>query len=1192
MLRNRSSKSGFALVIALSLMAFVLVLLLSITTLVRVETGVSQTQLEKLKSQQNALLGVYVAVGELQKSMGFDQRVTARADIFDSNPNTLAIETVQNPYWLAAFKTVEPGQETQTLENLRDWSTDLTAADRIDWLVSARTELSAAGANPATTTAEAINGGANNVVTLARFEDNTDTSVDVKAGKLDIFAKNNVVGGQFAWWVADENAKFRINVTKDETVLSGQTFEPRWSLMAPHQSNPSVIDELSTYDVTDSSQTDKMSRVSSNESLQLIDSAWTPWTSVNDDDFTTVSQTIPVDVTQGRLKEDLTVYLETNASGLNDSDFIVRNNSDPDYTGRLGVGSFNVDYDQYKLPKFGMIKSWYETGMDISGFIGGTASNPRIHEQDQHGLGPVILKSAVYFGLSFQILGTGAEVNPVFLIYPKFTLWNPHNVPIAPAKYVIQVRANTALNTRKVGAPSFAARNETKGFDYKGYSSGGALGPGGGRTHFNWANAANPQALFVEDDNYPYLTFVIDNTEGFAPGETLLYTANITDPNDPNKSEYVSGQGLDYLASNNASSDFENHNELINEDTGEYGFFYIVSNNTMRADPSVTYTPAMNGLTSPGDRLRAQFFVSDTSAGGGSVEPSLSTKLYVVGQSPDAELLQFIDLKGSNSTSGTLMDWAAHGGGTKSFLSRPIEYDGLDSIMSNSGLPGYEHGYGYFAQPMGNGGNSAKIRNFNRFNYLAQEKHLDDTSITNVSQGRLYGDSFHTPNWYDGAYPASIPDGVYDAALGYDSVGSFGLYHHHSALAHQTVYPIYDYVRSETGLLSLGYLSNLSFAVDLYQTSFPFGNSEAHTHIERNSVYQSQNGFRGPQYYSDLSYLLNESMFDRFFVSTIPQSTAVDLEPDTVLTNTRHRLVANSDGVFPDDADLRASVTAFEEAAASVAVEGGFNVNSTSVSAWEMLLASMLGESALAGDGQPSNDIDRSPLSKKAYPLLAERLNANDAISPNGPHAWSSTRTLSQPEIEQLAISIVAEIKRRGPFLSIADFVNRRLVPNAAGQDGDYLGLKGTLQAAIDRVSTDPTNPLINNEFYQAGRNIINSATLNTSLDKEHVRGMPGTETGSRMFGAPAFLTQADVLSSLAPLLTVRGDTFTIRTYGQSQSGLIGNDTSEAWCEAVVQRIADPVDAGDSGGVVEPVGSFGRMFKIVAIRWIEDPSVL
>ena len=51
---KRPKTGGFALVIALSLMAFVLLLLLSISTLVQVETRSADTQKEKLEAQQNA----------------------------------------------------------------------------------------------------------------------------------------------------------------------------------------------------------------------------------------------------------------------------------------------------------------------------------------------------------------------------------------------------------------------------------------------------------------------------------------------------------------------------------------------------------------------------------------------------------------------------------------------------------------------------------------------------------------------------------------------------------------------------------------------------------------------------------------------------------------------------------------------------------------------------------------------------------------------------------------------------------------------------------------------------------------------------------------------------------------------------------------------------------------------------------
>jgi hypothetical protein len=1204
-------QSGFALVIALSLMAFVLVLILSITTLVQVETRSAETQISSLEARQNALLALKVALGELQKSTGPDQRVTARADIFDTDPDTEIVDGVANSHWLGVYQAVEPNRETQPLEALRNWATNRSVANRVNWLVSSRTDLSAAGLDPVTTDAVELNGGdPANVITMARFEDSGGALQDVFAGKVDIAGLNDKVDGQYAWWVSDESAKFRINATKELTVLNNRAFEPRWALMAPQQSNPSLIPELASFNVSDTIQQDRLRRSSSVSDFQMLVPDWSDssvpagssisdWLALNSDDFTLVSESLPVDVTQGRLKEDLTVYLETNVSGLNDSDFIVRGGSnDLNYEGRLGNSSFDVNYAEYNLPRFGLMKSWYETGMNFDGFVdiapGGVAQLPRSHSPEQHGLHPVIIRSAVYFGLSYQIVGE--DIYPVFLVYPKFTLWNPHNVPIAPAKYVVQVRARTALNTQYQS--QWAAHNVTQNFSYKGYNNLGALRPQG-TIHFNWANPANPKGLVYEDDDgdgsvdNPYLTFTIDN-DGFAPGETLLYSANLTDPSNPSASEYVDNQGVNYLSGNSSSSDLENHNLLINADTDNIGFFYIVSNSFMRADPN-TFASGATGITNLNDELRAQFFVSDTDAGLGFFEPSLSTKLWHLDEAGSAELLEFLDLAGSDTNTRTPLDWDA------SNQSLEFVFEEFSDSMSLDGTPNYEWGFGYFARPMGND-NTNLFRNFNRFNYLSPKKHVDDPSNTSPNFGRLYGASDSTRNWFDGTYPSSIPGPEYQNSIsfdGYDSLGAYGLFHHHTTPSHGTVYPLYDYVRDETGLLSLGYLANVSFATNHYQASFPFGNSEAHTHIDRVRAYQSRTGFSGPLLYSDLSYVLNESIWDRFFVSTIPQDNAIPVGVDSVLPNTRHRIVNNFDGTAPSDSDLRASNAAFESVAANVSVEGGFNINSTSKIAWQMLLSSLLGESVSSADGVASNSLDRVPVSKRVYPLLGEVLDAGIAsIKPDSPYAWSSTRSLSAVEIERLAEALVAEVKRRGPFLSVADFVNRRLVPNAGTRNSDFFGLKGTMQTAIDKVSTDPVDPRINNEFYTVGEHsggrlsIESGNAVENILQAEHERGMPGDEAGSRMFGAPAFLTQADVFSALAPLLTVRGDTFIIRTYGESKTGLGNSVGSRAWCEAVVQRVAAPLDQSDAGGVVQPQGAFGRQFKVVSIRWIDQSRIL
>ena len=57
-LRRAPSTGGFALVIALSLMAFVLLLLLSITTLVKVEQASAANTVDRMKARQAALLSL------------------------------------------------------------------------------------------------------------------------------------------------------------------------------------------------------------------------------------------------------------------------------------------------------------------------------------------------------------------------------------------------------------------------------------------------------------------------------------------------------------------------------------------------------------------------------------------------------------------------------------------------------------------------------------------------------------------------------------------------------------------------------------------------------------------------------------------------------------------------------------------------------------------------------------------------------------------------------------------------------------------------------------------------------------------------------------------------------------------------------------------------------------------------------
>ena len=79
----RKSKKGFALVLALSLMSLVFLLVVSLVSLVSTDLNLSELRKQKVLAQTNARMGMMVALGEIQKHLGPDTRISATADILD-----------------------------------------------------------------------------------------------------------------------------------------------------------------------------------------------------------------------------------------------------------------------------------------------------------------------------------------------------------------------------------------------------------------------------------------------------------------------------------------------------------------------------------------------------------------------------------------------------------------------------------------------------------------------------------------------------------------------------------------------------------------------------------------------------------------------------------------------------------------------------------------------------------------------------------------------------------------------------------------------------------------------------------------------------------------------------------------------------------------------------------------------------
>ena len=101
---------------------------------------------------------------------------------------------------------------------------------------------------------------------------------------------------------------------------------------------------------------------------------------------------------------------------------------------------------------------------------------------------------------------------------------------------------------------------------------------------------------------------------------------------------------------------------------------------------------------------------------------------------------------------------------------------------------------------------------------------------------------------------------------------------------------------------------------------------------------------------------------------------------------------------------------------------------------------------------------------------------------------------------------------------------------------------------------------------------------------------------GYNTYGLPGWTRQADVLRPLAPILSARDDTFTIRTYGDVISPVNGAIEARAWCEAVVRRTRDYVNPADDADITSlPTNvtnqSFGRRFEIVSFRWLDEDEV-
>jgi hypothetical protein len=260
-----------------------------------------------------------------------------------------------------------------------------------------------------------------------------------------------------------------------------------------------------------------------------------------------------------------------------------------------------------------------------------------------------------------------------------------------------------------------------------------------------------------------------------------------------------------------------------------------------------------------------------------------------------------------------------------------------------------------------------------------------------------------------------------------------------------------------------------------------------------------------------------------------------------------------------------------------VAIDGAFNVNSTSVEAWNAVLSSMADLEFPVLSLRDGSTSWSQPTGIR-FPSMGHVAGGEgwqDGDGPLQPDFWRGYRRLSNEELDALAKEIVREVRLRGPFRSFAGFVNRD--PDSSD---DNQQRKGPLQAALDRA--------LNSDL---GGEIGGTAS---KPQGSHFSEAVGAE--SEAAGFAGYLMQGDVLQSLAPVLQVRSDYFRIRASGECLDAN-GRVIARAVCEAYVQRSADFIDSRDlpEAGPDELVSfvnqRFGRRFRIQSFRWVSPEEI-
>ncbi len=1243
---KRVEVNGFALISSIIVMALLLLIAVASMSLSSVSTSTSSFSRHQANAKANARMALCIAIAELQKHTGHDQVITTRADLLDQEVETDATKKVLHGQYTLAFKTQPIGGDYRQDEFgngifLRE------AAGLPAVLVSGNE-----GYNLSDTAVSIYPEGYTNQDTVVDdtfvtlFRNSSDITTSVRVPRVKVQLKENQ--GSYAYWVTGENTKARINLNdpflsrndalkRDSSTSSGRFYSIespvspnlRWA-GTNRSGSAGFLNDLAI-------KPSLSSQIYSLNSLALTsDQDIKKAVKQHFHDFSADSYSLLTNAKHGGLKKNLTAAVNTSDNDF--KDLIKHSGTEADHKDPILLyknHSFpnrkdNIDYLNYPGSVWEHFRSYvrrpeYEpelTGVNpqLLAHLGGKAHHiSHYWEEDKQSNSelrsrlvrrtPVLQRFQISIDYSLGYEGvvedSGAKWHEFSMrqhFIPMVSYWNPYNVTLTTAdnhKYSIYNNLDygthqhhSIFNAHFVGQPEwkvFAMEKDNSPVAWSGVKSSSA------RFSFPFHPTGGVKGSRYSKTNYgvQIRPFTI------APGETATFA--LIGKNQP----------LDYSR--------KNYLEKVSDisDVVGYSFYVKTAKFRVKVVDGLTMeeaTPELELLRYPssgGDSLTRLSVTNSTSFQQTNLNFGSVTSRAKLTFTPtiikDDERLPSSDENGTESPkfAGVVLrkqvDFSQYYPNGSSWEKRTTGFD------TNPYNAPFNALYNPLAARQSAYGRTIGSRSFT---FTAPFMYLSGVIVSQSD--------------YNLVSPQMTADGK--TYVGYSDTISGG--------SEKSIQ--YSLPRQETRFTNIaqlnqmnlskwlsGYNANQDFAsvTDSLMQNNSIGNSFASPHIapNRTSVEAYDNtsygGQRNRDYSAtqyDTSFHYNEALWDRYFMTGEREGEITSIEG---LTNKlpNQNLVPITGATLKKHKDPHSS-------ASQLILKGGFNVNSTSVEAWKAMLSATIGMRTSANDSQ---NISLAPFPRTSYSGATPLTSPPTDVTEKTLYDGSTYRALTEDEVTALAENIVSENKLRGPYYSLSQFVNRSLSPSLhyrqtkLGQilTSDQVCYEGALQSAINRTG-------INGVLNQAQPNYPAEVTVNQELstktdgtdqysDYEKGKINPKALKYHPGFGYSSTLTQADMLSRIGHMLTVRSDTFKIRTYGESND-TNGNVIATAYCEAVVQRTAqwfNPADSSstspnqwqltkDNHGEWTPNPElsdvshrFGRRYSIKSFRWLPKEEV-